>query len=136
MYAYSKRDKTHASRNFSDDVPKEVKQRRLQEVIDTFRSVVQEKNEKEVVGGYELLLVEGAARKSSTSNSSLTGRTDGNKRCVFTVNSTTTDGATIHRDSPQFGDYVVVKITEARGHTLRGVFVGKSTLSDWSLSKK
>ena len=34
MYKYSERPKTLAERKFEDDVPEEVKQRRLQEVID------------------------------------------------------------------------------------------------------
>jgi tRNA A37 methylthiotransferase MiaB len=39
MFAYSKRDKTHAARHLEDDVPADVKQRRLAEIIDTFREV-------------------------------------------------------------------------------------------------
>lgn len=37
MFAYSEREKTHASRHLEDDVPAEVKSRRLQEIIATFR---------------------------------------------------------------------------------------------------
>ena len=37
QYAYSMRDKTHASHTMTDDVPQEEKMRRLQEVITTFR---------------------------------------------------------------------------------------------------
>jgi tRNA A37 methylthiotransferase MiaB len=43
MFAYSMRGKTHAHRKLQDDVPEEVKQKRLQEVINTFRSQVQTK---------------------------------------------------------------------------------------------
>lgn len=32
LFAYSKRDKTHAARHYEDDVPPEVKQRRLEQV--------------------------------------------------------------------------------------------------------
>ena len=37
MFAYSEREKTHASRHLQDDVPAEVKSRRLQEIIAAFR---------------------------------------------------------------------------------------------------
>lgn len=44
-----------------DDVPADVKQRRLQEVIDTFNKHCLENNKKEV-GNYHLVLVEGVCR--------------------------------------------------------------------------
>lgn len=37
MFAYSEREKTHAARHLNDDVPAEVKSRRLQEIIAAFR---------------------------------------------------------------------------------------------------
>ena len=37
MFAYSEREKTHAARHLQDDVPAEVKSRRLQEIIAAFR---------------------------------------------------------------------------------------------------
>ncbi len=36
LFAYSMREKTHAHRNYVDDVPEEVKQERLKKMIDTF----------------------------------------------------------------------------------------------------
>lgn len=36
MFAYSLRDKTHASHTMEDNVPPEIKQRRLQEIIDAY----------------------------------------------------------------------------------------------------
>lgn len=39
MFAYSRRDKTYAARHLEDDVPEDVKQRRLAEVIAVFREV-------------------------------------------------------------------------------------------------
>jgi hypothetical protein len=44
-----------------------------------------EKNMKEV-NKYQLVLVEGDAKKSTPSHRTLTGRSDGNKRCVFAAN--------------------------------------------------
>ncbi|CAN0176197.1 unnamed protein product [Laminaria digitata] len=70
MYAYSLREKTRAARRLEDDVPREIKQRRLQasrpdtaEVIDTFRRNVLQKNLEEEVGMDRLVLVEGRSRR-------------------------------------------------------------------------
>ena len=80
MFAYSLREKTHAARNLVDDVPHDVKLRRLQEIINGFRSSLLRKNMNEEQGTLRLVLVEGEATKSSPSTPLLTGRTDGNKR--------------------------------------------------------
>ena len=39
LFSYSMREKTHAHRNYKDDVSEEVKQRRLKQMIDTFVEV-------------------------------------------------------------------------------------------------
>ncbi|KAG8469707.1 hypothetical protein KFE25_006162 [Diacronema lutheri] len=109
MYAYSLRSRTHAAHHLADDVPRETKQRRLREVIDTFHAHVHAKNGEDEPGAAHVVLVEGDARKSV---GQLTGRTDGNKRVVFA-----------HRadsPTPRVGEYVVVRIEHASGHTLRG----------------
>lgn len=138
MYAYSLREKTHAAHKFKDDVPEDVKQSRLREVIDTFRKTVQEKNDSEIVRSIQLVLVEGAAKRSTAETPILTGRTDGNKRVVFSLLSNgeeAQDWTNTFRYSsetgkyiPLNGDYVAVKITEATGHTLRGKLLGKSSI--------
>ena len=48
MFAYSEREKTHAARHLPDDVPADVKSRRLQEIIDTFRAGQLKQNEAEI----------------------------------------------------------------------------------------
>jgi len=113
MFAYSMRGKTHAHRRMEDDVPDDVKQRRLEEVIETFRSRVQLKNEREELGSERVVLVEGEARRGRGDDAvMMTGRTDGNKRVLFP------------RVEAAKGEYVKVTIDEVRGHTLRGVEVG------------
>jgi radical SAM superfamily enzyme YgiQ (UPF0313 family) len=87
MFAYSLRDKTHAAHAMKDDVEEIVKNRRLQEIIEAFRSEVQKKNETEIVGTYQLVLVEGLASKSREEFPMLTGRDDGNRRIVFPAKS-------------------------------------------------
>ena len=48
MFAYSLREKTHAHRKLSDDVPEAVKKRRLREVIEVFNAGAREANDEEV----------------------------------------------------------------------------------------
>lgn len=103
MFAYSLRDRTHAAHKMEDDVPGEVKKRRLQEMIDTWRSDATCRNEQterdfvpsfgalgaEVVPGrLHLVLVEGPAKRplrseAGVEQAALTGRTDTNKRILF-----------------------------------------------------
>ena len=200
LFAYSLRDKTHAARTMIDDVPAHIKQQRLQELIDTFRTTIHAKNEKYEVGQLRLVLVEGPSKKknkkqndeddgetiSTTTSSMWHGRTDQNKRILFPVldNDSTRqktvleerlgtslstlvmddswietclktmsslgnhnhgkDGA-LHQLSSWHpkansiegsnavaslspGDYAVVLVTEAKGHTLRGRVLWKTTL--------
>ena len=79
LFHYSQREKTHAHRAMQDDVPKEVKLRRLQEVIDTFHRCIRERNQ-QLIGGVQLVLVEGPHRRFENH---LGGRTDGNRQVAF-----------------------------------------------------
>ncbi len=85
LFAYSLREKTHADRSelMSDDVPEEIKQRRLQEVIEVFRRQLQLRNSTTETFQCRLVLVEGHATRSTPESPMLTGRTDGNKRVIF-----------------------------------------------------
>lgn len=120
MYAYSLRDRTHAAHRMEDDVSAAVKQRRLSEIIEVYRSTVQSKNEREELGQSRVVLVEGESTKSTAERPSLTGRTDGNKRVVF---ESAHGGA-----APRAGDYVRVRVTEVRGSTLRAELLGFTNL--------
>jgi tRNA A37 methylthiotransferase MiaB len=82
MFAYSLRERTHAAYHLQDDVPEAVKQRRLQEVIATFREGAAARNAAEV-GRLHLVLVEGPARRSSAEVPQVSGRTDTFKRVVL-----------------------------------------------------
>ena len=48
LFAYSERGKTAAARKLPDDVPEDVKLRRLDELISTFRSTLAAKSQLEV----------------------------------------------------------------------------------------
>lgn len=91
MFAYSSREQTHAARTMEDDVPEQVKQRRLREIINTFREEVHQKNTEEI-GRLRLVLVEGESKKSSAERTTWQGRTDQNKRIVFPVTDVVDDG--------------------------------------------
>ncbi|KAK9904127.1 hypothetical protein WJX75_005094 [Coccomyxa subellipsoidea] len=66
LFAYSKREKTHAARHLQDDVPQNVKMRRLNEAINLYKEVLAARNQAEVSSRH-LVLIEGL---SSTSPSS------------------------------------------------------------------
>jgi MiaB/RimO family radical SAM methylthiotransferase len=85
LFAYSMRDKTHANRNLEDDVPEEVKLRRLQEVIDVYRRNLLDITTHELHAQH-LVLVEGYSTRSTDAFPTLTGRTCGNRRVVFPAN--------------------------------------------------
>jgi tRNA-2-methylthio-N6-dimethylallyladenosine synthase len=79
MFAYSERPKTLAERKFKDDVPEEVKKRRLQEIVD-----LQQKHSairtKEGVGKVHRVLIEGVSKKSKDQ---YFGRNSQNTTVVF-----------------------------------------------------
>jgi tRNA-2-methylthio-N6-dimethylallyladenosine synthase len=79
MFAYSERPKTLAERKFKDDVPEEVKKRRLQEIVD-----LQQKHSairtKEGVGKVHRVLIEGVSKKSKDQ---FYGRNSQNTTVVF-----------------------------------------------------
>lgn len=79
LFAYSLRDKTHAARHLTDDVPADAKQRRLEEVISAFHIGAKQRAAEEA-GRVHLVLVEGPSRRSPEH---LTGRTCTNRRVVF-----------------------------------------------------
>lgn len=79
MFAYSERPKTLAERKFKDDVPEEVKKRRLQDIVD-----LQQKHSairtKEGVGKIHKVLIEGVSKKSKEQ---YFGRNSQNTTVVF-----------------------------------------------------
>src|SRR5690606_20467390 len=79
MFAYSERPGTYAARKYKDDVPEEVKKRRLQEIIDKQRDLSIERNKMDL-HKVHTVLVEGPSKKSSDF---LQGRNSANKVIVF-----------------------------------------------------
>lgn len=104
MFKYSERPNTYAARKLKDDVPEEVKSRRLEEIIQLQNRLSLESNEKDVGKTFEVL-VEGVSKKSPER---LFGRNSQNKVIVF------------DRKSHKIGDYVQVKVTACTSATLMG----------------
>lgn len=104
MFKYSERPNTYAQRNLPDDVPEEVKTKRLQEIIDLQNQLSAESKQKDIGKTFEVL-VEGYSKKS---NEFLFGRNSQNKVIVFPKGTST------------IGDLVNVIVTRATSATLIG----------------
>lgn len=115
MFAYSERERTLAARKYEDNVPEDVKKRRLSEIIQQQMSI-QEKNNKDEVGKRHLVLVEGTSKKS---DQQLSGRTDTNKMAVF------------DRKDFQKGDYIEVEVTDYTSATLITKPIRKSSIEEF-----
>ena len=107
MFQYSQRPGTKAARHFPDDVPPEVKTRRLNEIIELQSAISLERN-RECVGQTYEVLIEGTSKRDS---GSLFGRTSSNKVCVFP--------ALGHRP----GEYVKINVESCTSATLLGNIV-------------
>lgn len=114
MFAYSERERTLAHRKFKDDIPDNVKKRRLSEIINLQMKIQEENNRKEI-GRTHVVLVEGPSKRS---DQQLCGRTDTNKMVVF-------DGNDYSK-----GDYLEVEITGSTSATLLGIPKKRVRLSD------
>jgi len=108
MFKYSPRENTKAW-NMGDDVPDNIKSRRLNEIIDLQRAISLEINNG-MIGQTYRVLVEGTSKKS---DSYFMGRTDTNKTVIFP------------EGEFQVGDYITVKIYDANSATLFGHVVTK-----------
>lgn len=104
MFKYSERPNTFSARHFTDDVPDEVKGRRLNEIIALQNELSIESNRRDV-GKEFIILVEGESKRSPEQ---LCGRTSQNKMVVF------------DRGDHKAGDYVRVRITGSSSATLFG----------------
>ncbi|XP_076208139.1 mitochondrial tRNA methylthiotransferase CDK5RAP1 [Aptenodytes patagonicus] len=125
LFAYSMRQKTRAYHRLQDDVPADIKKRRLEELITVFREEAARANEA-MVGQSQLVLVEGPSKRSVLE---LCGRNDGNIKVIF-PDAEIEDAAgckALVRAQP--GDYVLVKVTSASSQTLKGVLLCRTTLS-------
>ncbi|WP_353778214.1 tRNA (N6-isopentenyl adenosine(37)-C2)-methylthiotransferase MiaB [Winogradskyella sp. 3972H.M.0a.05] len=110
MFAYSERPGTMAARKMEDDIPEDVKKRRLNEIIQ-----LQQRHSlyrtQEHLGKVEEVLIEKASKKS---DAHWAGRNSQNTMVVFP------------KGNYKIGDFVNVKITDCTSATLIGEAVGYS----------
>ncbi|RFS14695.1 tRNA (N6-isopentenyl adenosine(37)-C2)-methylthiotransferase MiaB [Emticicia sp. C21] len=104
MFAYSERPNTPAAKKLTDDIPADIKNRRLTEVIAKQQLHSLERNQM-AIGKVQKILVEGFSKRSAEH---LCGRNDQNKMVVFP------------KENFKKGDYVNVLVTECTAATLIG----------------
>lgn len=104
MFYYSERPGTLAARHYPDDVPLDVKTRRLNEII-ALQSELSLKSNQNDIGKTFRVLVEGPSKKNPEE---LCGRSGSNKMCVFPCK------------GHKAGDYVDVKVLSCTSATLIG----------------
>ncbi|MBQ8243283.1 MAG: tRNA (N6-isopentenyl adenosine(37)-C2)-methylthiotransferase MiaB [Bacteroidaceae bacterium] len=104
MFKYSERPGTYASKHLPDDIPEDVKIRRLNEMIELQNQLSAESNAKDVGKTFEVL-VEGVSKRSKEQ---FFGRTQQNKVVVF------------DRGNHKVGDFVKVRVTSSSSATLLG----------------
>ncbi|HMN17721.1 MAG TPA: tRNA (N6-isopentenyl adenosine(37)-C2)-methylthiotransferase MiaB [Ignavibacteriaceae bacterium] len=107
MFKYSPREGTKAYR-MNDDVPEDVKSKRLQEIIDVQQQISYEKNQ-ELIGKEEIILIDGFSKKS---DEFFSGRTDTNKVVIVPIN-----------EKIKVGQYIKVCINKATSGTLFGNYL-------------
>ncbi|MBD1262319.1 tRNA (N6-isopentenyl adenosine(37)-C2)-methylthiotransferase MiaB [Maribacter polysiphoniae] len=110
MFSYSERPGTMAARKMKDDVPNEVKQRRLSEIIALQREHCMLRTKRHV-GKIQEILIEGTSKKDDTM---WRGRNSQNVVAVFP------------KENYKLGDFVNVKINDCTSATLIGEAVGLS----------
>lgn len=112
MYKYSERPGTPAAKKLTDDIPEEVKGRRLAEII-TVQNRVSKENNQAYIGKTVKVLIEAASKKSEND---WMGRNDQNIVTVFPC------------EHYQKGDLVEVLIERTTTTTLIGKAIGKTTI--------
>jgi len=110
MFSYSERPGTLAGRKLEDDVPFEIKKRRLQEVIDVQRAIGHEQLKKHL-GKTEEVLIETTSKKS---DKHWAGRNTQSNMVVFP------------KEHYKIGDFVNVKINDCTTATFLGEAIGYS----------
>ena len=104
MFKYSERPGTKAARKYKDDIPEEIKTRRLNEII-SLQSKISGRSKKMDVGRVFEVLIDGYSKRSEEN---LSGRTSQNKVVVFPD------------DGHKKGEYVNVYIDRCTSATLIG----------------
>lgn len=108
MFYYSERPGTLAAKKYADDIPLDIKKRRLQEIIEKQNRLSLQRNQLDV-GKIHKVLIEGTSKRS---DEQLKGRNSANKMVIFP------------KGNHQAGEYVDVRVTDCTAATLFGEVVG------------
>ena len=108
MFFYSERPGTLAARKYADDIPEDVKKRRLDEIVRLQRHLALVHNQQDIGQTFKVL-VEGISKKSELDYK---GRNSQNKMIVFPK-----------QEGINIGDYIMVKVKNANSATLIGEVV-------------
>lgn len=108
MFFYSERPGTLAARKYEDDIPLDVKKRRLNEIIRLQNQISFKKNQQDIGKTFKVL-IEGTSKKSEDD---FKGRNSQNKMIVFPK-----------VDGLEAGMYCNVKVSEVTSATLKGAIV-------------
>lgn len=128
MFAYSMREKTHAHRNYVDDVPEQIKQRRLAELIEAFRESTGQCFDSQI-GTIQLVLVEGPNKRAP--DTELMGKSDRGHRVMF-VNQPIPDREDANtKRNPIVGDFVEVLVSRSTKASLFGEALAVTKLSSF-----
>jgi tRNA-2-methylthio-N6-dimethylallyladenosine synthase len=107
MFKYSERPGTVAAKRMEDNVPEEIKLRRLDEIISLQNEIANQSNQNDIGKTFEVM-VEGFSKRSKEQ---LFGRTSQNKVVIFP------------REGRKIGEFIHVKILSASSATLIGEVV-------------
>jgi len=109
MFIYSERPGTLAARRYRDDVPEEIKKRRLQEIVALQGRLSFESNKSDIGKSFKVL-IEGNSKRNADD---WMGRTTQNKVIVFPKS---------NHDLKK-GDYAWVKVNDCTQATLLGEII-------------
>jgi len=106
MFFYSERPGTLAQKRYKDDIPEDIKKKRLQEIVEIQNRLSLQSNKKDVGKTFKVL-IEGDSKRS---DQNWTGRSSQNKVIVFPKSNY----------ELKKGDYVNVKVVDCTQATLLG----------------
>ncbi|GJJ74721.1 tRNA-2-methylthio-N6-dimethylallyladenosine synthase [Entomortierella parvispora] len=140
MFMYSRREGTHAGRRLEDDVPEDVKLRRLQDIIGVFHKGAENQFRSRLgTPGGECVLVEGRSKRDK---SRWVGRADGGYKIIFddemiqpsiaAALTSSDQSGTTGRVPIKLGDYVQVMTTSATSTSFQGKAIARTTLTEFS----
>jgi len=124
-FPYSMRQKTRAAHHLVDDVSCDVKRRRHEELVDTFRLCSLQLNQS-LIGQHRVVLIDQVSKRSVDA---MAGRTESNVRVIVPQAQIPTSSSSSSLRYIQPGDYVVAQIKDATSQVMTGTVLHHTTLT-------